>query len=272
MIRKVLSIAGSDPSGGAGIQADLKTCSALGCYGMSAITALTAQNTQGVSGVHFPPAQFVRDQMVAIFEDGKVDAVKIGMAGTPEIIANIAEVLIAYKPEHIVLDPVMVATSGDTLLDRDAIETLKQSLLPLASVVTPNIPEAEILSGQAMDREALPSMECYALDVLASINTKAVYLKGGHLEGKVCKDVLATKGQKTESYETPRIDTKNTHGTGCTLSTAIACYLANGLPLEEACQAAKQYLTRALSHADALKVGKGAGPVHHMFAQWSEEE
>ncbi len=240
MIPNVLSIAGSDPSGGAGIQADLKTFAALGCYGMAAITALTAQNTKGVSGFEAVSADFVRKQIEMVFEDISVDAVKIGMTANAEIILAIAECLRRYKPAHIVLDPVMVATSGDTLISDDAIAVLKSELVPLASLVTPNKAEAKILGD---------------VDV-------PVLLKGGHDDGDQAVDILVVGGQRYE-FSAPRVDTKNTHGTGCTLSSATAAYLAMGEDLQSAIQSAKTYLTGALQHADELGVGLGHGPVHH---------
>lgn len=257
-IPNVLSIAGSDPSGGAGVQADLKTFAALSCYGMAAITALTAQNTRGVSGVCNVPAMFVAQQIRDVFEDVRVDAVKIGMLSSAEIIEAVANMLERYKPAHIVLDPVMVATSGDSLIAGDAVEAIKARLLPLATVVTPNIPEAEKLS-----RKAVLEMEKGARDVLA-LGAKAVYLKGGHLKGDMAIDVLAFE-DKIAVYELPRIDTKNTHGTGCTLSSALAAYLAHGLPLEAAAASAKKYLHVALQNSDILEVGSGCGPVYHGY-------
>ena len=257
MMPNVLSIAGSDPSGGAGIQADLKTFSALGCYGMAAITAFTAQNTNGVHAVYDIPALFVEDQIRAIFDDIEVDAVKIGMLARADIIETVARVLKLYGAENIVLDPVMVATSGDPLIASDAIEAMKEELIPVADVITPNIPEAEKLS-----RKAVLDMDKAAQDLL-ELGAKAVFLKGGHLKGDVAQDVLAYKdGVKT--FEELRVDTQNTHGTGCTLSSAIAAYLAKGESLEDACAKAKAYLTQALKHADELNVGHGHGPVHHM--------
>ncbi|MDH5721928.1 MAG: bifunctional hydroxymethylpyrimidine kinase/phosphomethylpyrimidine kinase [Alphaproteobacteria bacterium] len=253
----ILSIAGSDPSGGAGIQADLKTFAALGGYGMAVITALTAQNTQGVSGVMDVDEAFVRQQIEAIFQDIHVDAVKIGMLSNAEIIKVVADILEKYQSPNIVLDPVMVSTSGDSLISADAAEAMKEHLIPLADVLTPNIPEAEKLS-----RKAVLDMEEAALGLL-SLGCEAVYLKGGHLKTLQALDVLAKTGGITKTYEAERIDTQNTHGTGCTLSSALAAYLGHGMELEEACGAAKNYLTKALAHAGELDVGCGHGPVHH---------
>lgn len=255
-IPNILSIAGSDPSGGAGVQADLKTFAALDCYGMAALTALTAQNTNGVHAIYDLPALFVEDQLRAIFDDIEVDAVKIGMLARADIIESVAKVLKEYDATNIVLDPVMVATSGDPLIDRDAIEAMIAHLIPLVTVITPNIPEAEKLS-----RQAVLDMETAAKGLLI-LDAPAVYLKGGHLKGDTARDVLATL-DGIKIFEHPRIDTNNTHGTGCTLSSAIAAYLGHGHPLEIACQKAKNYLTSALKSAHSLNVGKGHGPVHH---------
>ena len=257
MIPNVLSIAGSDPSGGAGIQADLKTFAALGCYGMAAMTALTAQNTQGVEGVFDVPADFVRAQLTAIFEDIDVAAVKIGMLAQPEIIHQIADTLEKYTPRYIVLDPVMVATSGDPLISSEAIEVLKTRLVPLADVVTPNIPEAQRLS-----RKAVLDMEVAAKGLL-DLGCGSVLLKGGHLEEEQARDVLAMAGGAMHEFSSPRIDTPNTHGTGCTLSSAIAVYLAKGADIPMACEKAKVYLSAALELSDSLQVGHGCGPVYH---------
>ncbi len=259
-IPNILSIAGSDPSGGAGIQADLKTFAALNCYGMAAITALTAQNTQGVSGVMDVYPDFVAQQITEIFNDVRVDAVKIGMLSSVEIIEAVSETLQKFKPPIIVLDPVMVATSGDSLIDGGAVDAIKTHLVPLATLITPNIPEAEKLT-----RKAVLEMEKAAQNVLA-LGPKAVYLKGGHLKGETARDVLVF-GNQTRILELPRIETRNTHGTGCTLSSALASYLALGYSLEEAAQAAKHYIHGALIHSVELEVGSGAGhgPVHHGY-------
>lgn len=261
MIPHILTIAGSDPSGGAGIQADLKTFSALGCYGMSVITALTAQNTTGVTAIHEVPPLFVRDQIDAIFSDIRVDAVKIGMAGSVKTIEVIAQTLLEYKPAYVVLDPVMVSQSGNQLISDDAIKALKKYLLPLADIVTPNIPEATILIGKT------PSSLEEAAQQILSTGASAVLVKGGHGKGENSNDLYMDRYQ-TLSLNEKRIKTENNHGTGCTLSAAIACYLAKGLPEAPACQAAKKYITAALKHADRLSIGKGAGPVHHFYDQW----
>lgn len=262
MIPNLLSIAGSDPSGGAGVQADLKTFSALGGYGMAALTALTAQNTQGVTGVHELPPDFVVKQVEAVFDDIRVDAVKVGMAGSAQTIARLGDVLQERKPPVLVLDPVMVAQSGDKLLSDDAVKRLEINLLPLASVITPNIPEAEILLGKEYDGD----MEYFAKQLL-KLGARAVLLKGGHLEGETAKDIFIDAGNLVY-LEEKRIKTKNNHGTGCTLSSALTAYMARGLPAPEAAFAAKKYITAALRESGKLKVGHGAGPVNHFYAQW----
>ena len=262
MIPKILTIAGSDPSGGAGIQADLKTFSALGAYGMSAITALTAQNTQGVSGVYEIPSAFAAAQIRAVFEDIDVSAVKIGMLGGVESVEAIAGLLQEFAPKHIVLDPVMVAGSGDSLISGETMEALKAHLIPLASVLPPNLPEAVAL----LARSCVGDMEEMAQELLC-LGPRAVLLKGGHLGGKTSPDILAYE-DKTMVLNEKRIQTNNTHGTGCTLSSALAVYLAKGLDLPGAAQAAKDYLTGALSQADDLDIGKGSGPVHHFYDLW----
>jgi hydroxymethylpyrimidine/phosphomethylpyrimidine kinase len=263
MIKNILSIAGSDPSGGAGIQADLKTFSALGAYGMSVIAALTAQNTKGVSAVYELPPEFVKAQLDAIFSDIRVDAVKIGMAGNPETIKIIAETLKIYRPAYVVLDPVMVAQSGDRLLSDDSIHVLKIELLPLATIITPNIPEAEVLLGKKVE-----DMKETAQELLA-LGARSVLLKGGHLEGPICYDVYAD-AQVLVVLEAPRVKTDNNHGTGCTLSSALAVFMAQGQSPEDAARAAKAYLTEALQNADQLNIGAGHGPVHHFHALWDD--
>lgn len=252
----VLSIAGSDPSGGAGVQADLKTFNALGVYGMAVITALTAQNTQGVSGVYDVSAGFVKDQLKAVFDDIRVDAVKIGMLARADIVEVVADVLDYYQPEHIVLDPVMVATSGDALIDQSALEVMKERLFPLSSIITPNIPEAEkILRKVVMNQEQ-------SAQALLEQGSRAVLLKGGHLKGEIIYDALSFAGG-LKVFELPRVDTENTHGTGCTLSAAIAVYLAKGEGMEQACWNAKQYVHQCLLRADDLSVGQSNGPLCH---------
>ncbi len=263
-IPNILSIAGSDPSGGAGVQADLKVISALGGYGMAAVTALTAQNTMGVRSVVHVPARFMRDQIETVFDDIDVSAVKIGMLGNAEIMEEIACCLEQYQPENIVLDPVMVATSGDSLIDMDAIDCLKKRLIPLADIITPNIPEAEKLM-----RKSVIDMEMFAQNLL-DLGARSVLLKGGHLKGDVMRDVFADQ-DGVETFEAPRVETDNTHGTGCSLSSAIAVYLGHGLSMREACKKAKDYVTCALGWADALSVGGGHGPLHHTYCLTQKE-
>ncbi|MBJ7551702.1 bifunctional hydroxymethylpyrimidine kinase/phosphomethylpyrimidine kinase [Marinomonas ostreistagni] len=260
-----LSIAGSDSGGGAGIQADIKAISATGGYACTVITATTAQNTLGVTDVHAIPLDHIAAQLDAVFTDLNVQAVKIGMLANAEIIQLIARKLRQYQPKHMVLDPVMVATSGDLLLQQTAIQTLIDELLPLATLITPNLPEAATLlntnvpdSEQAV-RELIPALQ--------QLPTKAVLLKGGHLESLPdSNDWLITNGD-VQTFTTPRIDTQNTHGTGCTLSSAIASYLAQGADLTSAVQQAKDYLTGAIAASNQLQIGQGHGPVHH-FYQW----
>ncbi|GAB3569188.1 bifunctional hydroxymethylpyrimidine kinase/phosphomethylpyrimidine kinase [Spirosoma luteolum] len=263
---RVLTIAGSDSSGGAGIQADLKTVSALGCYGMSVLTALTAQNTTHVTAIHPVPPAFITEQLRAVLSDVGTDAVKIGMLHSPEVIDAVAESLRLFGVTNIVLDPVMVAKSGDKLLQDEAISALKSQLLPLATVITPNLPEASVLLGRSV--ETLPDMEQAATD-LAGLTPGAVLLKGGHLPAADSTDLLRLASGEVHRFSIPRIDTPNTHGTGCTLSSAIAAGLARGLALPEAVQAAKTYLTGALRAGAGYALGHGHGPVHHFFTYWT---
>jgi hydroxymethylpyrimidine/phosphomethylpyrimidine kinase len=265
MIKNVLSIAGSDPSGGAGIQADLKSFAARGTYGMAAITALTAQNTQGVAGVHIAPAGFVRQQIDVIFADIRVDAVKIGMIANAEIATVIAQALFPYPELIIVLDPVMVAKGGAKLLQDDASSALIKQLIPLATVMTPNLPEAADILGcpAAVTREDMQDQA----QALLQLGAKAVLLKGGHLEGSKSPDLLAM-GDQLIWIEGIRHQTKNTHGTGCSLSSALAAELAKGKDLENAARIAKLWLTEAIIQQDNLTVGSGHGPVNHFHALW----
>ncbi len=264
-IRKVLTIAGSDSGGGAGIQADLKTCSALGCYGMSAITALTAQNTQAVREVFPVPAEFVKAQIEAVLDDLGADAVKIGMLNTADIIEAVADALKKYAPPHIVLDPVMVAKSGDPLLKSSAVKALKSSLMPLASLITPNIPEAEVLLAQKINSS--DQMEQAAKD-LSKMGASAVLIKGGHGTDELSADCLLCSDGTVHWFKSPRIDSKNTHGTGCTLSSAIASYLAKGEDMISAVSHAKTYISEAILAAREMALGKGHGPVHHFYNVW----
>lgn len=260
-----LTIAGSDSSGGAGIQADLKTFSALGVYGASAITALTAQNTLGVEAVQVLPPDFVLKQIAAVARDLRVGAIKIGMLATSAVIEAVAEGLKAFGRVPIVLDPVMVAASGDALLDEDAVATLRLVLLPLATLITPNLPEAAKLLGGTEARDEREMGE--QAQALKRIGAKAVLIKGGHAEGANAVD-LYVDGEGDMRLEAPRVTTRNTHGTGCTLSSAIAAELAKGATLREAAARAKAYVTAAIGAADELHIGKGRGPVHHFHAWW----
>lgn len=263
-IPNLLSIAGSDPGGGAGIQADLKTFAALGCYGMAVPSALTAQNTQGVGGIHLPPAEFVGRQIKMIFADIDVSAVKIGMLGSPEIAMAVAEALQGDRSVPLVLDPVLVATSGANLGGDGVIAAMRASLFSLATVVTPNLHEAARLANTTVPANRA-EMESIARSLRAD-QPAAWLIKGGHGEGPTSDDVLFD-GTAFHWFSAPRIQTRNTHGTGCTLSSAIAVYLAKGFPLPEAVSLAKTYLNVVLAGADALDVGKGPGPVDH-FALW----
>jgi hydroxymethylpyrimidine/phosphomethylpyrimidine kinase len=269
MIANVLSIAGSDPSGGAGVQADLKAFSALRCYGMAVLTALTAQNTRGVTGVHTPPASFVAAQIDAIFADVRVDAVKIGMLASGEIVEAVASRLRAHHARNIVLDPVLVATSGDSLGAPDVVDAMKRHLIPLAEVITPNVPEAMRLADERVEPKDEAGLEALAR-TLHALKARAVLVKGGHLSGALAPDVLFD-GAKMSTFTAPRIDTRNTHGTGCTLSSAIAAHLARGRDLRDAVAGAKDYLTGALAASSALSVGSGQGhgPVHHFHNLWT---
>src|SRR5580704_3665693 len=265
MIKNLLSIAGFDPSGGAGIAADLKTFAALGYNGMAVITALTAQNTQGVRAVHVPLASFAAAQIDAVFEDIDVAAVKIGMLASAAVVAAVAERLAFYKPRFIVLDPVLVATSGDALREADASEAIVQHLFPLATLVTPNFSEAARLSNHTIPADREGTRRAAAL--LHARGAKAVLVKGGHLEGKTSDDLLFD-GASYRLFSVPRVVTRNTHGTGCTLSSAIAAYLAQSHALGEAVGAAKTYLTGTLTTADELSAGHGPGPVNHFHEFW----
>ena len=260
---RVLTIAGSDSGGGAGIQADIKTISANGCYAMSVITALTAQNTVGVSGIHPVPVTFVEAQMDAVLEDIGVDAVKIGMLFSPELIESVAGRLKKFKVGNIVLDPVMVAQSGDRLIEDDAIEALKNHLVPLASLITPNLPEASVM----LDRQITSRADLgQAAIELAALGCGNVLIKGGHLENEDSDDLLYLGASgRTEMYASERIKTRNNHGTGCTLSSAIASGLARGMSMEEAVAGAKKYITGAIEAGAAYRIGRGHGPVDHFF-------
>ena len=260
-----VTIAGSDSGGGAGIQADLKTFSALGVYGASVITALTAQNTRGVAAIHDVPAGFVTAQIEAVFSDLAVKAVKIGMLSQPAVIEAVAAGLDKYRQEKVVLDPVMVATSGDKLIADAAVEVIVRDLFPRAALVTPNMPEAARLLGVA-ESDDRAAMERQAAGLMKR-GARAVLLKGGHGHGPESADFLLTPagGRWLPSR---RFETKNTHGTGCTLSSAVAAGLALGRDLEAAVVFAKDYVSAAIAAADRLQIGHGRGPVHHFHAWW----
>ena len=257
-----LTIAGSDSGGGAGIQADLKTFSALGVFGCSAIASLTAQNTLGVQGVFPIPPAFVQQQIQSVLGDINVGAIKTGMLATADIIAAVAESLHSYPQIPFVLDPVMVATSGDRLLAADAIDTLIKQLMPLATLITPNLHEAAALLNEAVATD-LTEMQIQGEKLLA-LGAKAVLMKGGHTDGDQASDLLIAHNG-TEVFSALRLQTKNTHGTGCTLASAIAAGLAKQLSLHEAVKQAKHYLHNALLHSEKLHIGRGAGPVHHFY-------
>jgi hydroxymethylpyrimidine/phosphomethylpyrimidine kinase len=260
-----VTIAGSDSSGGAGIQADLKTFGGVGVYGASVITALTAQNTRGVSAIHAVPPDFVTAQIDAVFGDLAVGAVKLGMLANAGIIAAVAIGLERHRQSNIVLDPVMLATSGDRLLAPDAVDQLRRLLIPKALVLTPNLPEAAaLLDTELAEDEAVMRHQAHRL---LKLGAKAVLIKGGHDTGPESIDLLVEPGTTTR-LSAERIDTRNTHGTGCTLSAAIAAGIANGQTLMDAVRGAKSYITAAIAAADRLSIGSGHGPVHHFHRQW----
>ena len=266
-----VTIAGSDSSGGAGIQADLKTFAALGVYGACAIAALTAQNTKGVTAIHDVPADFIAQQIDAVFSDLDVGAVKLGMLSRAVAIRTVADSLDRHKARNIVLDPVMVATSGDRLLAEDAIIALRNELIPMALVITPNLPEAAALTGASIARNER-EMEAQAREILA-LGARNVLIKGGHAEGADSIDLLVGEGAVMR-LSAKRIATNNTHGSGCTLSSALAAELAKGHDLIAAVQEAKAYVTAAIAAADRLKIGHGHGPLNHFPDQaqtgWSK--
>ncbi len=257
-MKTALTIAGSDCSGGAGIQADLKTMSALGVFGMSVIVSIVAENTSRVLSVEDVSPEMIAAQIDAVFEDIPVDAVKVGMLSTPDCMRAVAEKLMQYQPVHTVIDPVMYAKNGSPLMQEDSIDTLIQTIIPLATLLTPNIPEAEKISGRRI--ETIEDMKAAAKEI-RKMGAKAVLVKGGHYIGDA-SDILYD-GTEYRTFVHRRIETKNTHGTGCTLSSAIASYLALGRPLEQAVEQAKEYVTGAIEHA--LELGKGCGPTHHFY-------
>lgn len=258
MMKKVLTIAGSDCSGGAGIQADLKTFSAHGVYGMSVIVSVVAENTSRVIDIQDITPEMIEKQIDAVFEDIEVDAVKVGMLSTPECMRAVAGKLRQYKPEHVVIDPVMYAKNGCPLMDPSAVDALIESILPLADVLTPNIPEAERITG--MEIRSVTDMET-AAQKIHDMGCRTVVVKGGHAIGNAL-DVLFD-GKQMHHFETQRIDTKNTHGTGCTFSSAVASQLALGMDICKAVEKAKAYVTTAITHS--LAIGKGCGPTHHFY-------
>ncbi|MDR2334054.1 MAG: bifunctional hydroxymethylpyrimidine kinase/phosphomethylpyrimidine kinase [Burkholderiaceae bacterium] len=260
---RVLSIAGSDSGGGAGIQADLKTFSALGCYGMTAITAITAQNTQGVRGIHGIPPEMLKAQIDAVVEDIGVDAVKIGMLASPEVVQVVADAIRRFALPHVVLDPVMVATSGDRLIAQETEAALVKELFPLAEVITPNLDEAGWLLGRKISGEGDLDE---AADALLALGARAALLKGGHLPGDWVVDVLALATGEHKRLESRRIATHNGHGTGCTLSSAIASQLALGEPLPRAVEKARAYILGAIEAGADVHTGRGHGPLNHGFA------
>lgn len=263
-----LTIAGSDSGGGAGIQADLKAFSALGVFGTSVITALTAQNTCEVRAIHDVPATFIADQLNTVLDDIQVDAIKIGMLSRPETIFTVAAILRERGLTNIVLDPVMVAKSGDKLLTDESVAALRTELLPLATLITPNLPEASVLL-TANEAESADEMQHQAQQLLA-LGPQAVLVKGGHLANSASDDSADLLLTATAAHWLPakRIATANTHGTGCTLSSAIAAGLAKGLDVQTAVEQAKTYITAAIAAADRLQVGSGHGPTHHFHAWW----
>ena len=265
--KRALTIAGSDPSGGAGIQADLKTFSACGCFGTSAIVAVVDENTVGVTGVHPVPVEFVTGQIRSVLDDIGADAVKIGMLHSSELIRAVRDTLATYPIGNIVLDPVMVATSGDALLQEEAVATLRDELLPAARIITPNIPEAELLLGARIERqEALPE----AARALSRMGRGvSVFLKAGHLVDEELVDIFYNaETDEIVPLRSRRLATRNTHGTGCTLSSALAAFLAHGCTLNEAAAKAKAYIAAAIEAGAAYKIGHGHGPVHHFFGFW----
>ena len=266
---KILSIAGSDSGGGAGIQADLKTIAALGCYGMTAITALTAQNTKGVFGIHAPDPGFLGQQLDAVFEDIGADAVKIGMLHSPEIVRVVASALNTYRPEFVVLDPVMVATSGDTLITQDCQQAIIEELFPLATIVTPNMDELSLLIGSPVTR---PDQFLSAADTLLTMGAQSVLVKGGHLASETLIDLFVeprnesnADADRTLEIRSQKVHTRNLHGTGCTLSSAIACFLGLGYPIRAAVRGAHDYVYAAIQSGATLSIGQGHGPVNHNF-------
>lgn len=260
----VLTIAGSDCSGGAGIQADIKTISALGAYAASAITAITVQNTCGVTGIHPVPPSYVKGQIEAVMDDIRPQAIKIGMINDTKIVEVIAEMLQKYQPQFVVFDPVMVSTSGCKLMEDEAIEAITTRLIPLATLITPNLSEAEILAGQKIC--TVEEMQRQAKEML-KLGCQGVLVKGGHLEGGRMCDVLQVSGEEAPHlFAAPKVDSRNTHGTGCTLSSAIATYLALGETVTDAVEKAKQYVYKGIEAGKDVCIGHGHGPLNHFYS------
>ncbi len=260
--RSILTIAGSDSGGGAGIQADLKTFSALGCFGTSAITAITVQNTTGVSGIHNVPAAFVAAQITAVMDDIRPAAIKIGMVHSAELAHAISQTLLAYPDVPVIFDPVMVATSGDKLIEDDTVAVIKEVLFPLSTLITPNLDEAIVLAGKELRN--VEDMKVAATSLLQT-GCNAVLLKGGHLKGESVYDVYVDREGQTKVYTSPYIESCNVHGTGCTLSSAIAAYVALGFGLEEAISKARNFIWQAIDKGKDVQTGKGNGPLNHFF-------
>ena len=258
----VLTIAGTDPSGGAGIQADLKTFSALGCYGMSVITALVAQNTTGVWSIHNIPPDFVQQQLDAVMEDVRPDAIKIGMVHTSQLVEIIAATLKKYPDIPVVFDPVMVATSGDKLIEDATIEVIVSQLFPLVTLITPNMDEASLLAG--MPIETVAQMQ-QAGNIISRTGCKAILMKGGHLQTEQLTSILMDENGIVNTYVSDKVDTNNVHGSGCTLSSAIASYMARGEELQNAVALAQEYINGAIYHGRDVLIGKGNGPLNHFY-------
>jgi hydroxymethylpyrimidine/phosphomethylpyrimidine kinase len=264
MVANILSIAGTDPTAGAGIQADLKTFSALGCYGLTVVTSIVAQNTLGVKRFEPVSSEMISDQLDAVFEDVRIDAVKIGMVANAKIAAVIVDRLKFYKAQHIVLDPVMIATSHHSLIEEDAVDAIKYMLIPMSTIMTPNLPEAGMLLNTNTPKNIAQMHD--AIGPLLQMGSGWVLLKGGHLSGDECVDLLGGPSG-ISVLRAPRVRTKNDHGTGCTLSAALASFLPF-LSVEESAQRAKTYLTTALIESSRLQIGRGHGPVHHFHLHW----
>ena len=260
---RVLTIAGSDSGGGAGIQADLKTFAALGCYGMTAITALTAQNTMGVQAIQSVPAAFLKAQLQSVLDDIGVDVVKIGMLHSPEVVEVVAWAIDHYQLKRVVLDPVMVATSGDKLIADETVAVLVRELFPRVQLITPNLDEAALLLGRPVPNEAALSLACADLQTMGAAS---VLLKGGHLQGEDVVDLLLLADASSHTLRSKRISSQNVHGTGCTLSSAIASHWALGLDLTEAVVQARSYILAAIQAGASVTTGRGHGPLNHGFA------